>query len=86
MPALTPKHVAELEAELFKNLWSPLRTVFVLASERGEIRASAPDTWVGAFLSLMDGLTYFGTSNPQTQIMEEAADELITMMVKGLAP
>ena len=45
-----------------------------------------PDAYVGAFLTLMDGVTYTGSQLNLDESMEETADDLIRMMVRGLAP
>lgn len=86
MPALQPAHVAALEQQLMASLWRPLTQVFEAAQRRGEVRAVNPDTFVGAFISMMDGLTYIGTTNTHAPPMEETADELIEMMLDGLKP
>ena len=84
MPELTKEHAMGLEGQLMTSLWQPLTQVFEAAKERGEIRMVDADTFVGAFISMMDGLTYIGTTNVATRPMEEVADELIDMMLNGL--
>ena len=86
MPELTEEHAMGLEGQLMTSLWQPLTQVFEAAKERGEIRMVDTDTFVGAFISMMDGLTYIGTTKVATRPMEEVADELIDMMLNGLKP
>jgi AcrR family transcriptional regulator len=84
MPELTEEHATGLSGQLMTSLWQPLTQVFEAAKERGEIRMVDADTFVGAFISMMDGLTYIGTTKFSTRPMEEVADELIDMMLHGL--
>jgi len=84
MPALAVEHATGLERQLMTSLWQPLMSVFEAARERGEIHVVNTDTFVGAFISMMDGLTYIGTTKVSTRPMEEVADELIDMMLNGL--
>ncbi len=84
MPALGEAHVQSLNRQLLESLWLPLTWVFEDASERREIEVEDANSYVGAFVAMMDGLTYIGTSGMSTRSMEEVADELITMMVRGL--
>ncbi len=84
MPALAEEHVVGLERRLMTSLWQPLMAVFGAARARGEIGVVNTDTFVGAFISMMDGLTYIGTTTVSTRPMEEVADELIDMMLNGL--
>jgi AcrR family transcriptional regulator len=86
MPELTEENAMGLEGQLMTSLWQPLTQVFEAAKERGEIRMVDADTFVGAFISMMDGLTYIGTTKVATRPMEEVADELIDMMLNGLKP
>lgn len=85
LPALSTERAAQLEAKIMSHLWWPIRAVFIAAQERGEIRQVNPDMFTGAFLSLMDGVTYAGTSGRFPMPMEVAADELIRMMLYGLS-
>ena len=84
MPALKAAHVAHLEGQLMTSLWAPIRRPFETAKAQGKIRSVDVDTFVGAFISMMDGLTYIGTSGAYDTPMEEVADELIEMMLYGL--
>ena len=84
MPELSEEHSTGLSGQLMTSLWQPLVQVFEAAKERGEIRMVDADTFVGAFISMMDGLTYIGTTQVSTRPMEEVADELIDMMLNGL--
>ncbi len=90
MPALDSAHIEGLEQQLFQSLWLPLVGVFEEARARGEIEAKDVGLYVGAFISMMDGLTFIGTSESAQRIpgqsMEEMADELITMIIRGLEP
>lgn len=84
MPALGEAHTQSLNHQLLESLWFPLIGVFERAGDRGEIEIGDANAYVGAFVSMMDGLTYIGTSGMSARPMEEVADELITMMVRGL--
>lgn len=87
MPALAEAHVRGLERSLLESLWLPLTGVFEEARARGDITVPDVSSYVGAFVSMMDGLTYIGTSpmgGRSDRSMEEVADELIAMMVRGL--
>lgn len=84
MPALAEEHAMGLERQLMVSLWQPLTHVFEAARERGEIHIANADTFVGAFISMMDGLTYIGTTKAATRPMEEVADELIDMILNGI--
>ena len=46
------------------------------AAARGEVRGDKPDSYVGAFLTLMDGVTYTGSQLSLDESMEETADDL----------
>jgi AcrR family transcriptional regulator len=85
MPELSEENSVHLGRQLMTSLWQPLSQVFDAAKKRGEIDPTHPDTFVGAFISMMDGLTYVGTTNVTPHVpMEEVADELIEMMLHGL--
>lgn len=86
LPALSPENAQGFGAQLAEGVWKPLREVFTAAAARGEIRGDKPDAYVGAFLTLMDGVTYTGSRLNLNESMEETADDLIRMMVRGLAP
>ena len=86
MPALSPENAQGFGARMAAGVWEPLRAEFVAAADRGEVRSDKPDAYVGAFLTLMDGVTYTGSQLNLDESMEETADDLIWMMVRGLAP
>ncbi len=86
VPALSPENVQGFGSRMVEGVWEPLREVFVAAAARGDVRSDKPDTYVGAFLSLMDGVTYTGSQLNLDESMEETADDLIAMMVRGLTP
>ena len=86
MPALSPENAQGFGARMVAGVWEPLRAVFIAAADRGEVRGDKPDAYVGAFLTLMDGVTYTGSQLNLDESMEETADDLIRMMVRGLAP
>lgn len=88
MPALGEAHVEGLERQLLESLWLPLTRIFEAARARGDIAVKDVSAYVGAFVSMMDGLTYIGTADPARGqpgwSMVETADDLIAMMVRGL--
>lgn len=86
LPELSPENAQGVGERMIAGVWRPLWNIFAEAVERGELRPVSPDLCVGAFLSLMDGVTYTGSQLSLTESMEENADELIRMMVRGLAP
>ena len=85
MPALSPENARGFGARMVEGMWEPLREVFMAAAARGEIRSDKPDSYIGAFLSLIDGVTYTGSQLNLAVSLEESGDELIRMMVRGLA-
>jgi AcrR family transcriptional regulator len=84
MPALEAAHVQNLKRELLESLWLPLIAVFEGDRVRGEIADGDTNAYVGAFVSMMDGLTYIGTQGMSSRPMAEVAEDIITMMVRGL--
>lgn len=86
MPAISDASEALLSFESRRCLWIPIRKVFESAQRRGELTSVNPDSMTGAFLSLMDGLTYIGTSGRNAETMEEMGAELLNMILLGLVP
>lgn len=85
-PALGPAHTAHLEQTLHEQLWLPVRELFTTATERGEICSGDADLRTGALLSMLDGLTATGVRGRLSTSMEEAAGELIELLIRGMAP
>ena len=84
-PGLKEENAAYIESQRMASLWAPLHAPFETAKAKGEITISSTDTAVGAFLSIMDGVTHIGSlEGVLDQPMEEVADELIHMMLYGI--
>ena len=86
LPELSPENAQGVGERLIAGVWEPLRRVFAEAVTRGAPRPVSSALCVGAFVSLMDGVTYTGSQLTLTETMEENADELIRMMTRGFAP
>jgi AcrR family transcriptional regulator len=86
MPAISDASEALLNFESRRCLWMPLRRIFEEAQTSGEITGGNPDSMTGAFLSLMDGLTYIGTSGRTPETMEQMGVHLLDMILFGLLP
>ena len=85
MPALSAEHTEQLARMAHSALFQPLRTAFVAAEERGEIRAMHPDLLAGSFLWLMDGLSY-GQTRIGAPPRAAMAEDVISMLLDGLRP
>ncbi len=84
-PTLAPSATVQLEHTLDEQIWKPVRSLFIQAVERGELRPGDADLRTGAFLSMLDGLTFSGARGRLSTTMEIAADELIDMVLRGMA-
>lgn len=86
LPALGASNTSQLEHILNEQLWQPIHQLFVVAEQSGEVRPGDADLRTGAFLSILDGLTFSGARGRLSTSMEAAADELIAMLLRGIAP
>ena len=86
LPALGPAHTAHLEQTLHEQVWLPVRELFTAAAERGELCPGDADLRTGALLSMLDGLTATGVRGRLSTSMEEAAGELLALLLRGMAP
>jgi AcrR family transcriptional regulator len=85
IPALGPEQQGALYAVALESIYYPLRSAFVAAQERGEIRLMHPDMLAGSFLWLMDGLNY-GQTRFGAPPRERMVDELVALLLDGLRP
>jgi TetR/AcrR family transcriptional regulator, cholesterol catabolism regulator len=86
LPALGTQHTSQLEHILDEQLWQPIHQLFVAAEQSGAVRPGHADLYTGAFLSMLDGLTFSGARGRLTTSMEAAAQELVGMLLRGMAP
>lgn len=86
MPALSGGNHQQLNDLASRCLFQPLSTVFAGAAARGEIRPMQPDLLAGAFLALMDGISYSSEHQPGTPPRQVMAEAVITMLLDGLRP
>ncbi len=85
MPSLSTAHTEQLAQMAHGALFRPLRSAFVAAADRGEIRAMHPDLLAGSFLWLMDGLSY-GQTRIGAPPRAAMAEDVISMLLDGLRP
>lgn len=83
-PTLGTAGTVQLEHTLDEQIWRPLRALFTHALERGEVRPGDADLRTGAFLAVLDGLTFSGARSRLSTSMEVAADALIDMLLCGM--
>jgi AcrR family transcriptional regulator len=86
LPALGAAHTLHLERTLEKQIWHPVRDLFTAAAQRGLVCPGDADLRTGALLSMLDGLTAVGVRGRLSTSMEAAADELIGLLLRGMAP
>jgi len=85
MPALNAEHTEQLAQMAHSSLFRPIRSAFVAAADRGEIRAMHPDLLAGSFLWLIDGLSY-GQTRIGAPPLAAMAEDVISMILDGLRP
>jgi AcrR family transcriptional regulator len=85
MPSLSTAHTEQLAQMAHGALFQPIRSAFVAAADRGEIRAMHPDLLAGSFLWLMDGLSY-GQTRIGAPPRAAMAEDVISMLLDGLRP
>lgn len=85
MPALSQTQRLHLGRVAYEAMFTPLRTLFLAAQKRGEIRQIVPDLLAGSFLTLLDGLNHavHQEGAPPREVM---AAEIITIMLDGIRP
>jgi AcrR family transcriptional regulator len=86
LPGLSPTHTAALERMLDEEIWYPVKELFTAAAACGEVCPGNADLRTGAFLSMLDGLTAVGVRGRLSTSMEEAASELVGLLLRGMAP
>lgn len=86
LPALAAPHRVQVERTLDEQIWQPIRNLFVAAEQRKEVRPGDVDLRTGAFLAMLDGLTFSGAAGRLSTSMEDATDELIQMFLQGIDP
>jgi hypothetical protein len=86
MPALSEDNHRRLNTLAAQSLFQPLTAVFTAAVARGEIRPMQPDLMAGAFLALMDGISYSSEHQPGTPPRAIMAEGIISMLLDGLRP
>jgi AcrR family transcriptional regulator len=86
MPALSIDNHQQLNHLASQCLFQPLAEVFASAAARGEIRPLQPDLMAGAFLALMDGISYSSEHQPGTPPRQVMAEAIISMLLDGLRP
>lgn len=83
MPALTPAQRQHLGRVAYDAMFTPLRTLFLAAQARGEIRPIMPDLLAGSFLTLLDGLNH-AVRQPGAPPREVMVAEIITILLYGI--
>ncbi len=83
MPALSKAQGEQLTQIAYQALFTPLRSMFLTAQARGEIRPMHPDLLVGCVLALLDGLN-FGQQRNNAPPRAVMVDEIISILLDGL--
>ncbi|MCB0089490.1 MAG: TetR/AcrR family transcriptional regulator [Caldilineaceae bacterium] len=85
IPALSQASQAELLDSVFVALFAPIRNTFAAAQQIGTIRTVDPDMITGAFLAIMDGISYRQAHSDEIS-PEVMAQEMISVLLDGLHP
>ncbi|MEZ4657597.1 MAG: TetR/AcrR family transcriptional regulator [Caldilineaceae bacterium] len=83
IPALSQTSQAELLSSVFTAMFAPIRNTFVAAQQRGAIRPVDPEMITGAFLAIMDGISYRQAHSDEIS-PEVMAKEMISVLLDGL--
>lgn len=83
IPALSQASQAELLGAVFTAMFAPIRNTFAAAQQSGIIRAVDPEMITGAFLAIMDGISYRQAHSDEIA-PEIMAKEMISVLLDGL--
>lgn len=83
MPLLGEENINKLSAGFQQCVFEPIRQVFAMAQERGEIRNTRPEILAGLFLSFIESIPYV-TTRPGTAPSEVIVNEVISVLLDGL--
>ncbi len=86
MPALSAENHRRLSLYAGHCFFEPIAAVFAEAMARGEIRLMQPDLLAGAFLALMDGISYSAQHQPGTPPRHVMANAIVALLLDGLRP
>lgn len=83
IPALSPSSQVELLESVFTAMFAPIRNTFVAAQQTGTIRPVDSEMITGAFLAIMDGISYRQAHSDEIS-PEVMAKEMISVLLDGL--
>ena len=83
MPALHPAQREKLGQVAYDSMFTPLRSMFTAAQQRGEIRLVQPDLLAGFFLTLLDSLNH-AVGRPGAPTRAAMTAEIVTLLLDGL--
>ena len=83
IPALSQDSQTKLLSSVYDALFLPIRNIFVSAQEEAAIRPVDPDMITGAFLAIMDGMSYRQTQSNEIS-PDSMAKEMISVLLDGL--
>jgi AcrR family transcriptional regulator len=83
MPSLSERSARHLNAVAYSCLFEPLCQAFSDSNHRGDTRYVNPNVLTGAFLAIMDGMAFTGSS-PGVPTKEAMIDDIISVLLDGL--
>lgn len=83
IPALSQSSQNTLLNSVYSAMFAPIRTTFLEAQQRQTIRTVDPDLITGAFLAIMDGISYRQAHSDKIS-PDTMAKEMISVLLDGL--
>jgi AcrR family transcriptional regulator len=84
MKALSPDNGRRLTQLAYQSLFGPLIAAFEAAGNRGEIRLISAQRLAGAFIALMDGISYVSHAGHTSISMDDMAKDMIDIVLNGI--